>query len=101
MTILIDLSDRLIAERIDQFLTAHGHDAFVVNGGYPTNGISPDVLLVCIATLTNDLLARYPQAKTLLVDDPFTESHLHLLLPSLAVVHRYRSIPAADTGFPS
>ncbi len=41
----------------------------VVSGRSPTNGFTLHVLLVDITTLTQDLLARYPQAKAFLIDD--------------------------------
>ena len=69
MTILIDLGSQLMSEAIYQLLVTNGYDDVVVGGGSPNNGFTPDVLLVDVAMLTHDLLAQYPQAKALLIDD--------------------------------
>lgn len=73
MNIMIHLDNHLVSETIYQLLIMNGYDDVVVGGGSPTNGFTPHVLLVDIATLTHDLLARYPQTKALLIDDPGIE----------------------------
>ena len=69
MHIMIHLDNHLIAETISQLLITNGYDDVVVSGGSPSNGFTPDVLLVDITTLTHDLLVQYPQAKAFLIDD--------------------------------
>ncbi|HUJ90302.1 MAG TPA: response regulator transcription factor [Syntrophorhabdales bacterium] len=68
MHIGIHLSNHLMAEAIYQVLVKNGYDDVVTSGRSPTSGFTPDVLLVDIATLTQDLLAQYPEAKVLLFD---------------------------------
>ena len=68
MHIGIHLSNHLMAEAIYQVLVKNGYDHVVTSGRSPTSGFTPDVLLVDIATLTQDLLAQYPEAKVLLFD---------------------------------
>ena len=68
MYIGIHLSNHLMAEAIYQLLVKNGYDHVVTSGRPPTNGHTPDVLLVDITTLRSDLLAQYPEAKVLLMD---------------------------------
>ena len=58
MYIGIYLSNHLVSEAICQLLMKIGYDHVVTSGSSPPNGVIPDVLLVDIATLTQDLLAR-------------------------------------------
>ena len=69
MHIMIHLDNHLISETIYQLLITNGYDDVVVSGRSSTNGFTPHVLLVDIATLTHDLLVQYPQAKAFLIDD--------------------------------
>jgi LuxR family transcriptional regulator, positive regulator of biofilm formation len=68
MNIGIHFSNHLMAEAIHQLLVKNGYDHVVTSGRSPANGFTPHVLLVDITTLTHDLLARYPEAKVLLMD---------------------------------
>ena len=69
MSILIHLSSHLMAELIQQLFTAHGYDDVVVSGRPSANGSLPEVLLVDTTTHSQRLLARYPEAKVLLLDN--------------------------------
>ena len=66
MHIGIHFGNRLMAEAIYQLLVENGYDHVVTGEG--SNGFTPHVLLVDITTLKRDLLARYPEAKVLLMD---------------------------------
>ena len=68
MNIGIHLSNHLVAEALYQLLVKSGYDHVVTTGRTLTNGGAPDVLLVDIATLGHGLLAKYPEAKVLLID---------------------------------
>jgi LuxR family transcriptional regulator, positive regulator of biofilm formation len=68
MTILIDLGNGLVAEALSQLLVRAGYDHVVRRDWAPAPGLLPDVLLVDDTTLRHELLARYPEAKVLLVD---------------------------------
>jgi hypothetical protein len=69
MNIMIHLESDLISKTIYQLLITNAYDDVVVGARCPANRFTPDVLLVDITTLTHDLLAQYPQAKTFLIDD--------------------------------
>ncbi len=68
MTIAIHLGSQLMSEAIQQLLARSGYDTVVVSERFPTKGFNPDVLLVDITTLRQDLLAQYPEAKVLLIN---------------------------------
>ncbi len=68
MNIVIHFGNHLMAEAVYQLLVKHGYDHVVTSESPPTNGFTPDVLLVDITTLRQDLLAQYPEAKVLLFD---------------------------------
>ena len=68
MHIGIHLSNHLMAEAVYQLLVKNGYDDVVTSESSPTNGFTPDVLLVDITTLRQDLLAQHPEAKVLLID---------------------------------
>ncbi len=68
MHIAIHLGNQLMSEAIQQLLARSGYDTAVVSGRPPTKGLTPDVLLIDSTTLRQDLLARYPDAKVLLMD---------------------------------
>jgi LuxR family transcriptional regulator, positive regulator of biofilm formation len=68
MNILIDLGSHLMSEAIYQLLVKNGYDHVVVSGKSSRNGFTTHVLLVDSTTLSHDLLARYPDAKVLLID---------------------------------
>ena len=68
MNIVIHLGNHLMAEAIYQLLVKNGYDHVVTSESSPTNGFTPDVLLVDITTLRHELLAQYPEAKVLLMD---------------------------------
>jgi len=69
MHIGLHLSNQLVAEALRQLIVQQGYPQVSVNGTVPAKGTTPDVLLVDIATLSTALLARYPEAKVLLVDN--------------------------------
>ena len=85
MTILIDLGNQLIAEAVCQLLLKLGDANVVLSGKPPTNGSTPYVLLVDIATLRHDLLTRYPEAKVLLIDTGIEKDKLCATLLSYKI----------------
>jgi DNA-binding NarL/FixJ family response regulator len=68
MNIGIHLSNHLMAEAIYQLLVKNGYDHVATSERSPSNGLTPDVLLVDITSLRQDLFAQYPDAKVLLMD---------------------------------
>ena len=66
MHIGIHFGNHLMAEAIYQLLVKNGYDHVVTSES--SNGFTPHVLLVDITTLKHDLLARYHEAKVLLID---------------------------------
>jgi DNA-binding NarL/FixJ family response regulator len=96
MNIVVDLSNRMITEAVCQLLLKLG-DANVVLSGKPSaNGSTPDVLLVDIATLTHDLLTRYPEAKVLLMDTRIEKDKLCATLLS----YRIHGVLSPDMELP-
>ena len=79
MNIVIDLGNQLMAEALSQLLERAGYEHVVMSGRTPANGFIPDVLLVDSTTLSHDLLARYPEAKVLLIDTGIEPENLSAL----------------------
>jgi len=74
MRIMTYFESDLLTKAVRQILTTSPHDSLtVVDGRYPVYGITPDVLLVDISTLTHDLLTQHPLTTALLVDDTHIE----------------------------
>ncbi len=93
MNIAIHLSNHLVSEAVYQLLVKNGYDHVVTSESPPTNGFIPDVLLVDITTLTQDLLAQYPEAKVLLIDTGIESDKLCTTLLS----YRIHGILSPDT----
>jgi LuxR family transcriptional regulator, positive regulator of biofilm formation len=93
MNIGIHLSNHLMVEAIYQLLVKNGYDHVVTSENSPINGIIPDVLLVDITTLRQDLLAQHPEAKVLLVDTGIEPEKLCATLLS----YRIHGILSPDT----
>jgi DNA-binding NarL/FixJ family response regulator len=93
MTIAIHLGSQLLSEAIQQLLARSGYDTVVVSGRPPTKGLTPDVLLVDSTTLRQDLLARYPDAKVLLIDTGMEPEQLCATLLS----YRIHGVLSPDT----
>ena len=85
MKIFVDLGNRMIAEAVCQLLLKLGDANVVTSGKPPANGSTPDVVLVDIATLTHDLLTRYPEAKVLLIDTGIEKEKLCATLLSYRI----------------
>jgi LuxR family transcriptional regulator, positive regulator of biofilm formation len=68
MNIVVHLANQLMAEAVCQLLLRMGNGTAITSGEPSAGGSSPDVLLVDIATLSHGLLARYPEAKVLLIN---------------------------------
>jgi DNA-binding NarL/FixJ family response regulator len=66
MHIGIHFGNHLMAEAIYQLLVKNGYDHVVTSES--SNGFTPHILLVDSTALKHDLLARYPEAKVLLMD---------------------------------
>ena len=80
MNIVIDLGNQLMAEALSQLLERAGYEHVVTIGSSPANGFIPDVLLVDSTTLRHELLARYTEAKVLLLDTGIEPENLSALL---------------------
>jgi len=93
MTIAIHLGSQLLSEAIQQLLARSGYDTVVVSGRPPTKGLTPDVLLVDSTTLRQDLLARYPDAKVLLIDTGMEPEQLCATL----LAYRIHGVLSPDT----
>jgi DNA-binding NarL/FixJ family response regulator len=85
MNIFIDLGNRMIAEAVRQLLVKIEYATVATSEKPPTNGSTPDVLLVDIATLRRDLLTRYPEAKVLLMDSGIEKEKLYTTLLSYRI----------------
>ncbi len=68
MRILINIGNTLICEAVKQLLTKNGYGDVMVQEQGNGNGFVPDVVLTDISTISDKLLARYPDAKILLMD---------------------------------
>jgi DNA-binding NarL/FixJ family response regulator len=82
-----------VSEAVYQLLVKNGYDHVVTSERSPTNGFTPDVLLVDIATLTQDLLAQHPEAKVLLIDTGIEPEKLCATL----LAYRIHGILSPDT----
>ncbi len=94
MNILIHLSNQLITEAVCQLLLKLENANVVTHGKPPASGFTPDVLLVDIATLRQELLTSYPDAKVLLMDTGLEKPKLYTTLLS----HRIHGVlsPGAE-----
>ena len=68
MSIVIHLGNQLIGEAVCQLLAGTVHDDVIADSSPQSSDITPEVFLVDVATLNDDLIARYPYAKFLLLD---------------------------------
>ena len=93
MTILIDLGNGLVAEALSQLLVRAGYDHVVRRDWAPAPGLLPDVLLVDDTTLRHELLARYPEAKVLLIDTGIPAEDL----PALLLAYRIHGVLSPAT----
>ena len=93
MHIAIHFGNHLVSEAVYQLLVKNGYDHVVTSERSPTNGFTPDVLLVDIATLTQDLLAQHPEAKVLLIDTGIEPEKLCATL----LAYRIHGILSPDT----
>ncbi len=85
MNILIHLGNQLIAEAVCRLLVKLESGNVVTSGDLPANGFTPDVLLVDVATLRQEFLARHPGAKILLVDTGLEKRELYTTLLSYRI----------------
>ena len=69
MKIMIKIESSRLSESIRRLLANNGCDDVVVKGKSFFKAFTPDILVVDITTLTNDLLAAYPRAKVFLIND--------------------------------
>ncbi len=85
MNILTHLSNQLVTEAVCQLLRTLEGVTVVTKGKPSTNGFTPDVLLVDVATLGQELLAAYPGAKVLLMDTGLEKPELYTTLLSYRI----------------
>ena len=93
MNIAIHLGNHLMADAVYQLLVKNGYDHVATIESSPTNGFTPDVLLVDITTLRQELLAQYPEAKVLLMDTGIEPDKLCATL----LAYRIHGILSPDT----
>lgn len=68
MNILIHLGNHLISEAISQLLVKNGYESVVTGNSPRSSGYNPDILMVDIHTIDQQILSRYPDAKVFLID---------------------------------
>ncbi len=85
MNILIHLGNQLAAEALCRLLVKLESGNVVTSGNLPANGFTPDVLLVDVVTLSQELLARHPGAKVLLMDTGLKKKELYTTLLSYRI----------------
>ena len=68
MNILIHLGNHLISEAISQLLVKNGYESVVTGNSPRSSGYKPDILMVDIHTIDQQIIARYPDAKVFLID---------------------------------
>ena len=95
MRILIHIGNTLICEAIRQLLTKNGYDDVVVRGHGNYNGFVPDVVLTDISTISEKLVAGYPDAKILLMDTGVDKERIITTLLS----YKIHGILSTDTEF--
>jgi len=95
MTIFINLGNQLMEQALSQLLEKNKDDHVVTSRRCPANGFIPDVLLVDSTTLRHELLARYPEAKVLLIDTGIELENL----PAMLLSYRVHGILSSTTEF--
>ncbi len=85
MNIVIHLGNQLAADALCQLLVKLGNSNVVTSGNLPGNGFTPDVLLVDVTTLRQELLTRHPGAKVLLMDTGLEKRELYTTLLSYRI----------------
>ncbi|HVN23916.1 MAG TPA: response regulator transcription factor [Syntrophorhabdales bacterium] len=96
MHILIHIGNTLISEAIRQLLTKNGYDDVMVHGQDSNNGFVPEVVLTDISTISEKLIAGYPNAKILLMDTGVEKERIITTLLS----YKIHGILSTDTEFP-
>jgi hypothetical protein len=92
MKILIKLSSVIISEAIKSLLCENGMDA---EDGADNNDFIPDIILLDVNTVCDDLLSCFPDSKVLLLDTGIKKEKLAEALLSFDI----SGIISADTGF--
>jgi LuxR family transcriptional regulator, positive regulator of biofilm formation len=95
MHILIHIGNTLICEAIKQLLTKNGYEDVMVHGQGNYNGFIPDVVLTDISTISEKLIAGYPDAKILLMDTGVDKERIITTLLS----YKIHGILSTDTEF--
>jgi len=97
MNVLVSLSSYLVSEGIKDLLARNGHTGAtaVRNGSVPV-GFVPDVILVDIVSIREDLGARHRASKVLLVDTGVEKEKIVQALRS----YRVHGVLSLDTGIP-
>ncbi len=93
LNIFIDLGNQLLKEALSQLVVRMGDYHVITSGNASNSEIVPNVLLVDGAALRDDLLARYPGAKVLLIDTGMEAVRLSALLLS----HRIHGVLSPTT----
>lgn len=94
MNVLVNLSNYLVSEGINNLLVNSGHQGAIVikNGSFP-DGFVPNVILVDINSINQSLFARYPGSKVLLIDTGVEKERIVAALLS----YRIHGVLSADT----
>ena len=97
MKVLVSLSSSLVSEGIKDLLLKNGHDGVtaVRNGSAPA-GFVPEVILVDITSIRENLSTRYPASKVLLVDTGVEKERIVQALLS----YQIQGVLSTDIGVP-
>ncbi len=97
MNVLVSLSSCLVSEGIRDLLSRNGHVGATSgrNGSVPA-GFVPEVILVDIASIREDLGARYRASKVLLLDTGVEKEKIVQALRS----YRVHGVLSLETGIP-
>ncbi len=97
MNVLVSLSSYLVSEGIKDLLLRNGHEGVAaVRNGSVVAAFVPDVILVDITSIRENLSARYPASKVLLVDTGVEKEKIVQALLS----YQIHGVLSVDTQIP-
>jgi DNA-binding NarL/FixJ family response regulator len=97
MNVLVSLSSCLVSEGIKDLLLKNGHEGVAaVRNGSVAAGFVPEVILVDIMSIGENLSARYPASKVLLLDTGVEKEKIVQALLS----YQIQGVLSVDVGVP-
>ncbi len=96
MTVMIDMSNGLIAEAMERLLSESGY-VVVKRDDDVDEGIQPDIVVVDNGSESDDLTSRYPAARILLLDITMDKPAIMAKLLS----GRIHGVLSGEAGFPA